>query len=115
MYSLHTYDVGMFGHIFIPGYPLEAIGISHWLISHAIANIMATADEQTSANREIEFAMDHYLNKYFETFPDELLEYIENQAFFYYVKVHNYFSQFKPIEVVDTPDTKAGVAIILKD
>ncbi|MNS34798.1 hypothetical protein D3C72_669330 [compost metagenome] len=114
-YSLHTYDVGMFGNIYIPGLPLASIGISHWIISVALKNLTSDKDSQISAVTEIGYAMDHYLYKHYDTFTADALRYIEEQCICYYVAVENYFAQFQLAEHVDTPETNKGVATVFKD
>lgn len=114
-YSLHTYDVGMFGNIYIPGFPLASIGISHWIISVALQNLTSEPEKIKSAVAEIGYAMDHYLYRHYNTFTADALQYIEEQCICYYVTVENYFAQFQLAEHVDTPETNKGVAIVFKD
>jgi len=115
MYSLHTYDVGMFGHIFIPGYPLQSIGISHWIIAVAVENALRDENNSLPIFNEIDWAMEHYLKDNIYAIADETLRYIREQCFCYYTNVHNYFFKFKPIELVHTPDHRKEVAVVFKD
>ncbi|WDS62394.1 hypothetical protein [Pseudomonas phage D6] len=114
MYSLHTYDVGMFGHIFIPGFPLQSVGISHWIISVAIHNVLED-DKFISIGDEIDYAMEHYLKGHIYNMSEEALKYIREQCYCYYVNVSNYFYQFKPTELIHTPEHRKEVAVVFKD
>lgn len=116
MYSLHTYDTSMFGHLFIPGHPLESIAVSHWLISVAIQNLLNGDDTCISVGDEVDHALEHYLEKSKRgEMSDETYRYIREQCFCYYVNVSNYFIQFTPTALVDTPVNRKGVAVVIKD
>jgi hypothetical protein len=108
----------VFGYINIPGLELAGIGISHWMISTAIQNIIMsdeTHDDYVSLTDEIGYAMDYYLKSHTHNLSNEILGQIEKACYEYYNQAITYFSQFKPIEHVDTLPTQTGVAIVFKD
>jgi hypothetical protein len=105
----------MFGSICIPGHPREAIGISHWIIAIAIENLVNGDDKYRSIFDEIDYAMEHYLKWHLYNMSNELIRYITEQCFCYYVNVSNHFQYYKPTELIHTPEHRKEVAFVFKD
>lgn len=114
--SLHTYDVNMFGSIFVPYSPLAGLGLCHWMISTVIGNLIANDPAKLrNLGEEIYHAMEKYIDFGRPEMTEEAIQYIYEQAMCYYVNVEDYFQHFKLVEHLYTPERQQGVAIIMKD
>lgn len=114
--SLHTYDVNMFGSIFVPYSPLAGLGLRHWMIALVIENLVAKEPAKLkSLGEEIYHAMEHYIDFDKPEMTEEVITYIYQQAMCYYVNVEDYFQHYQPVEHLYTPERQQGVAIIMKD
>ena len=114
--SLHTYNVNMFGSIFVPYSPLAGLGLCHWMIGTVIANLVAKEPAKLrDLGEEIFHAMEHYVDFDHPVMTEEAIEYVYQQAMCYYVNVENYFQNFELVEHLYTPEKQQGVAIIMKD
>lgn len=118
MYTLHAYNVDMFGGIdtFLPD-GAHRVALRQWMTHKAIHDVITDDPENptTLVDTEIHYALEEYLPDMLSTMPQPVIDKVVEELRAYYFRVHEYFRKLNIAGSDLTQMKNKGVFVIIKD